>query len=117
MAARSRAAFREEVIGLKNGSGRSPIRREPLLLRSSSAAGNLSRLVTRENAYLQSMLKLSWNTVSVPLALKVTCKTSCTRKLLPEPWPIILKLLTYVWVNCPFWKETLKLEAFVTPVA
>ncbi|SRR6266480_674847 len=41
MAARSRTAFHEQVIGLKNGFGRSPKRREPLLLRSSSAAGNL----------------------------------------------------------------------------
>src|SRR5437762_8207867 len=43
MAARSRTASHEQVIGLKNGSGRSPKRRGPLLLRSSSASGNLFR--------------------------------------------------------------------------
>ena len=46
------------------------------------------------NAYLQTALKLSWNTVRVPLALKVMCASSWTRKLLPGPWPIILNLFT-----------------------
>src|SRR5689334_13565259 len=41
-------------------------------------------------SYLQSMLKLSWNTVATPLALIVMCSVSCTRKLFPGPWPIIL---------------------------
>lgn len=46
--------------------------------------------------HLQSALKLSWKAVTVPLALMVMCKVSCTRKLLSGPWPIIRKLLTKV---------------------
>ena len=35
--------------------------------------------------YLQTTLKLSWNTVNVPSALKLRCRFSCTRKLFPGP--------------------------------
>src|SRR5438552_12377927 len=73
-------------------------------------------LVGGPHLYLQSMLKLSWNTVIVPSALTVICRVSCTRKLFPEPWPIILKLFTNVRFAWPFCKEVLKLSC-VTPVA
>lgn len=52
--------------------------------------------------YLHSTLKLSWTTVVSPLAVTVTWKVSCTRKLFPGPGPIMRKLLTYV-IDCwPF---------------
>lgn len=41
--------------------------------------------------YLHSTLKSSKNTVTVPLALKVKCAVSLTRKLFPGPAPIIRK--------------------------
>src|SRR4029077_7596238 len=66
--------------------------------------------------YLQATLKLSWNTVSEPLALIVMCMVSCTRKLFPGPWPMIRKLFTNVRFAWPFWREFLKLSC-VTPVA
>ncbi len=59
---------------------------------------------------MQSTLKLSWNTVVVPLALIVKCNVSCTRKLFSGPWPIILKLFTNVSFAWPFWREFLKLD-------
>ena len=49
--------------------------------------------------YLHSTLKLSTNAVTVPLALIVIWNVSCTRKLLPEPWPIMRKLFTKVVSN------------------
>src|SRR5215472_10857869 len=67
--------------------------------------------------HLQSMLKLSWLTVIDPSALMVTCASSWTRKLFPAPWPMMRKLLTNVTLAWPFWKETLKLSTFATPVA
>ena len=65
---------------------------------------------SRLRSYLQSTLKLSWNTVVVPLALIVKCSVSCTRKLFSGPWPIILKLFTNVSFAWPFWREFLKLD-------
>ena len=68
----------------------------------TTAFGTLVLLVQFCAAYLQSALKLSWDTVTLPSALIVKCRVSCTRKLFPGPSPMILKLFTNVSFAWPF---------------
>src|SRR5947209_17853396 len=68
----------------------------------SHQASHLSTNGTEDWAfdlYEQVNLKLSMNTVIVPLALTVICAFSCTLKLFPDTWPIMLKLFTKISVN------------------
>jgi hypothetical protein len=83
---------------------KSAYRKNPLVLDTAAKAdlqlailGESRRLPTpirRAAIYLHSELKLSITVVTVPFALTVRWKFSWISRLLPGPWPMILKLFT-----------------------